>query len=166
MKIGVISDTHIPVRAKEIPREVLEAFSDADLIIHAGDIVSFEVLNELAKLAPVEAVSGNMDPAEIKEQLPPTKTVQVGNKKIVVMHGQGSPEETVRMAETGFPGADCVVFGHTHRPYTGYKGRTLILNPGSCVDSPWTDRPSYAMLYLNDGDPTADLEARIFYLKE
>ncbi|HHY47220.1 MAG TPA: D-amino-acid transaminase [Firmicutes bacterium] len=166
VKIGVLSDTHIPVRAKEIPREILEAFSGADLIIHAGDIVSFEVLEELARLAPVEAVSGNMDPPEIREKLPSSKTIEVAGKTIAIMHGHGSPEETVRTAETGFPGADCVVFGHTHRPYTGYKGKTLILNPGSCVDSPWTDRPSYAILYMDDGDPTSDMEARIFYLRD
>ena len=61
MKIGVISDTHIPKRAKALPEVVLKAFKDLDHIIHAGDIMSIGVLNTLKELAPVTAVAGNLD---------------------------------------------------------------------------------------------------------
>ncbi|GAJ19896.1 unnamed protein product, partial [marine sediment metagenome] len=135
------------------------------LIIHAGDLTQLEVLDQLATIAPVEAVYGNMDPPEVREKLTPTREIKLKGKAIAIMHGDGSPEETMRLAENSFPGADCVIFGHTHRAYTGYKGKTLLLNPGSCVESPWTERPSYAILYLDDNDATADIEARIFYLK-
>ena len=70
MKIGVISDTHIPYRAKQIPDLVLDSFQGVDLIVHAGDLVQEEVLTSLAEIAPVKAVFGNVDSPELKMKLP------------------------------------------------------------------------------------------------
>ena len=70
MKIGILSDTHIPTIRESIPPALLKAFENVDLIIHAGDLVRLEVLDSLTSLAPVKAVSGNMDPAEVKRELP------------------------------------------------------------------------------------------------
>ena len=61
MKIGVLSDTHVPHAFPVLPPKVFEVFAGADLILHAGDIVSLDVLTELEAIAPVEAVAGNMD---------------------------------------------------------------------------------------------------------
>ena len=61
MLIGLISDTHIPDRAKEIPQKVFDAFSEVDLILHAGDLTSLKVIEDLEKIAPVMAIQGNMD---------------------------------------------------------------------------------------------------------
>ena len=63
MLIGLISDTHIPDRAKEIPEKVFEAFSEVDLIMHAGDLTSPKVIDDLEQIAPVMAIQGNMDRA-------------------------------------------------------------------------------------------------------
>ena len=63
MLIGLISDTHIPDRARILPTKVIEAFEDVELIIHAGDLTSPKVIEELEEIAPVMAVQGNMDRA-------------------------------------------------------------------------------------------------------
>ncbi|MEM5768671.1 MAG: metallophosphoesterase family protein, partial [Bacillota bacterium] len=67
MKVGVLSDTHIPFRAKLLPNIVAETFKEVDHIIHAGDITGFEVLDTLASLAPITAVSGNVDSDQIQK---------------------------------------------------------------------------------------------------
>lgn len=69
MKIGVLADTHIPTKAKELPGRVIEGFKDVDLIIHAGDIVNRETLERLQEIAPLKAVAGNVDSHQLKKQL-------------------------------------------------------------------------------------------------
>lgn len=69
MKIGVLADTHIPKKAKELPEIIIEAFRDADHIIHAGDILNLNVIGQLEQLAPVTAAAGNIDPPELRELL-------------------------------------------------------------------------------------------------
>lgn len=64
--LGLISDTHVPVRAREIPKEVFKIFDKVDCIVHAGDLVDLSVIDELERLAPVLAVCGNMDGPEIR----------------------------------------------------------------------------------------------------
>ena len=90
MIIGLISDTHIPDRAKEIPQKVFDAFSEADLIIHAGDLTSPKVMDELEEIAPVMAVQGNMDRANGID-LPKAKVIEAEGLKIGVIHGEVYP---------------------------------------------------------------------------
>ncbi|NQT33327.1 MAG: metallophosphoesterase family protein, partial [Candidatus Omnitrophica bacterium] len=80
MKIGVISDTHIPNSAKKLPGKVCDFFKDCDLIIHAGDIVEKEGIEELEALAETKAVRGNMDSVELKEALPKKLVLKVAGK--------------------------------------------------------------------------------------
>ncbi|GAH81612.1 unnamed protein product, partial [marine sediment metagenome] len=82
MKIGIISDTHIPVSASALPGKVIEYFSGTDLILHAGDFIDLAVLEELKRISSVEAVRGNMDPPEVKQILPRKKIIPVGSFKI------------------------------------------------------------------------------------
>ncbi|MFB6217441.1 MAG: metallophosphoesterase, partial [Candidatus Aenigmatarchaeota archaeon] len=91
--IGVLSDTHIPTRASGIPEKLLQDFRqrDVDVIIHAGDLVSSEVKEQLEKIAPVVAVCGNMDPEELCEQLPEKAVVKVDGKRIGVVHNTVNP---------------------------------------------------------------------------
>ena len=81
MKIGIISDTHIPKAAGEIPQKVYDEFKNCGLILHAGDHVSPAVMEDLRKLAPVKAVHGNMDPQSIQQSLPDKEIVKVNGKK-------------------------------------------------------------------------------------
>ena len=76
MKIGVISDTHIPRAAQKIPDEIYNAFRDADLILHAGDLLNISVLEELNKIAKTEAVYGNMDEPEVQRSLPMKRIIE------------------------------------------------------------------------------------------
>ena len=117
IKVGVLSDTHIPWRAKHLPKAVWEGLQGVDLIIHCGDIVAGHVLDELGEIAPVEAVYGNMDPVDLKQKLPKTKVVTVGDFTVGIVHGDGR-WRTIDNAFNAFPFTqlDCIVFGHSHIP--------------------------------------------------
>ena len=88
--IGLISDTHIPTRARLIPPRVFSAFKGVSLIIHAGDLVSLEVIAHLENIAPVLAVFGNMDSIEVRRRLPKITSVEVSGVKIGVYHDAGA----------------------------------------------------------------------------
>ncbi len=137
MKIGIISDTHIPVSASALPGKVIEYFSGTDLILHAGDFIDLAVLEELKRISSVEAVRGNMDPPEVKQILPRKKIIQVGSFKIGLIHGSGSPSGLMeRIAkEFGTERLDAIVFGHSHSPYKQIVDNVLFFNPGSPTDA-------------------------------
>ena len=84
--VGLVSDTHIPVRARELPRKVFEVFDNVEFMIHAGDLVDLSVIDELEQLAPVLAVYGNMDGPKIRGKLSKMNSVKVFDWKIGVMH--------------------------------------------------------------------------------
>lgn len=130
--IGLISDTHIPARAKAIPARVFEIFEDACMILHAGDLTRLSVIEELEQMAPVIAVSGNMDTQSIKAKLPVMNSISVYDWKIGLTHslrfyfGRNTMREI--MENRGF---HVFVSGHTHRPSLKYKKEMLLINPGS-----------------------------------
>ncbi len=149
--IGVISDTHIPTRAKAIPMKVFEAFREVSSIIHAGDLVQLEVLEDLERIAPVIAVHGNMDPQEVVERLPRMNSIEVYDWKIGVMHDPGAlfgMGKMVRLARRH--GFDVLVFGHTHRPLLKERAKTVFLNPGSPTNPlpPFLTKPSIGLLKI------------------
>jgi putative phosphoesterase len=136
MKIGVLSDTHIPSRAKALPGIVLDFFKDVDHIIHAGDLCETSVIDMLEKLASVTAVYGNADNAETKGRLKETEIVTLGGATIGVFHGHGSKGRTPDRAFERFrdQNVDCIVFGHSHMAYCRDQDGILLLNPGSPTD--------------------------------
>ena len=150
MLLGVISDTHIPARASFLPEVLRENFSDVDLILHAGDLVEEQVLSSLEKLAPVEAVAGNMDPACLQERLGNSKVLEYQGFRIGLIHGRGGPERTINYALNFFSSVDCVVFGHTHQPYCRRHGELLLFNPGSPTDKRHQARYSLGLLRLEE----------------
>ena len=146
--VGIISDTHIPTRAKCIPEKVLKIFEDADFIIHAGDLVELTVVDELEQLAPVLAVHGNMDGPEVSGALPKVNSLKVSDWKIGVMHdpnttfGMGKMREIAK--QNGF---NVFVYGHTHNSSIKWEGKTLYINPGSPTHpSSFMNKPSVALL--------------------
>ena len=171
--VGIISDTHIPSRANDLPKEIFEVFKNADLIIHSGDIENLETLNELRKIAPVFAVEGNMDQKETKENLPEGISLKIYNWKIGIIHSPfpfwlGSHFNFVqemaakRLAEK--ENFDILIFGHTHQPFLkesnfGSK-KILLLNPGSAT-TPFFIAPSVAILKINQ----QNFEAKTVNLK-
>jgi putative phosphoesterase len=149
MKIGVLSDTHVPTRASSLPSEVIQAFQHVDLILHAGDFVSVEIYERLMRLAPVEAVAGNMDHPEISRMLPSQREIEVSGKMIGLTHGWGGPWDLPQRVCGRFrPEIDCIVFGHSHTPYYSKEGRTLLFNPGSPVSD---SNRSYGLLTVDEG---------------
>jgi len=148
----VLSDTHVPGRARRLPRPVYEALAQADAILHAGDLDSEDVLDELAAFAPVYAVAGNVDPPEVWRRLPRRLLVELAGYRVGLIHGDGADRRRAAdLAAAAFPGADAVVFGHTHRPLLERRGNLLLFNPGSATDRRGEPRCSFGWLHLEDG---------------
>lgn len=128
----MISDTHIPGKAKRLPDEVHEAFAGVELVIHAGDIVDRRVLDELSAIAPVRAVMGNCDPYELS--LPIEELIAVDGIRIGVTHIPGPRAGLRERMGDRFPGCRVVVFGHTHSSLIDDDGELLLLNPGTACE--------------------------------
>jgi uncharacterized protein len=146
MLIGVISDTH-----GFLPAEVHDAFAGIDAILHAGDVGSCRVLHELAAIAPVTAVRGNMDADDCRGALTPLANTVLGGVRVLVCH---------RMQDVPEPlpdGVALVICGHTHVPMRRQVEDVLYLNPGS-ASRPDGDLPgSVAILTVLDGRATAEI---------
>jgi putative phosphoesterase len=153
MKIGVLSDTHIPTRKKVLPETVIEAFRSVDHIIHAGDISCFEVLDTLNELAPVTAVAGNIDPEELQTALGMKRIITLNGYRIGIAHGHGKSGKTVDRAVRCFEKdeVDCIVFGHSHNPFCEYRDHILLFNPGSPTDKRRNEFFSFGILELGNG---------------
>lgn len=153
MKIGVISDTHIPVRAKKIPNEILELFRGVDKILHAGDLVDITVLTILKSIcSDVKAVWGNMDPPEIRNSLPQREIIDAGKYKIGLTHGSGSPAGLIEQTKGIFKNdkVDIIVFGHSHYPINEKREGIIYFNPGSPTDKIFSPYNSYGIIEIND----------------
>ncbi len=153
MKIGVLSDTHIPNRARGLPPEIFSAFNDVDLILHAGDLVQEEVLLDLLTLAPVEAVAGNMDPYHLNQRLGEEKLLNIEGLRIGLTHGHGDRGRTMERAYQAFAdrAPHCIVFGHSHQPCNQMHQGVLLFNPGSPTDKRREKYPSYGILEIFEG---------------
>jgi len=149
--VGLISDTHIPARAKTVPKKIFEVFDGANLILHAGDLTQLSVVTELEQLAPVVAVCGNMDGYEVSEKLPRMNSVKVYEWKIGVIHDPGIFTGMKRMKtiarENDF---SVLVFGHTHRPSLKREEGVIFINPGSPTNPlpPFLTKPTVALLRI------------------
>lgn len=141
MLIGLISDTHIPDRAKILPQNVIDAFKDVDLILHAGDLTSPRVIEELERIAPVMAVQGNMDRVNGID-LPKAKKLEAEGLKIGMVHGEVYPradtQQLVYLAKE--LDVDILVSGHSHQPKIEKKDGVLLINPGSPIVPRLADR--------------------------
>ncbi|MFP4015716.1 MAG: metallophosphoesterase family protein [Halanaerobiales bacterium] len=150
MKIGVISDTHIPTKTKKIPDKVFDIFQGVDLIIHAGDIVQQEVLDQLSDYAPVKAVTGNIDPYPFRETLPDKLILEVAGYEIAVIHGHNVRGHIMNTLSFIFPDADIIIFGHTHRPCNQMINGQLHFNPGSPTDRRMQKKHSVGIIKLGE----------------
>jgi uncharacterized protein len=137
--VGLISDTHGLLRP-----DVERAFADVDLIVHAGDVGGRDVLEALARIAPTEAVYGNVDdpsdPALARE-----RTVPIGRLMLHVSHGHELGRPTADLVLARYAG-DVLVFGHTHRALVERRGDRLVVNPGAAGPRRFDVTPSVARL--------------------
>ncbi|MHB1133774.1 MAG: metallophosphoesterase family protein [Chloroflexota bacterium] len=162
MLIGVVSDTHLPRFGRALPPRLMAGLRGVDLILHAGDLTEMFVLDLLREIAPVEAVHGNVDGAEVLWALPNQRVVEVGGKRIGLTHGHGMAGSTPSRARQAFAGStiDVVVFGHSHTPYNEEVDGLLLFNPGSPTDRRRQPRPSFGILRVHEGK----IEAEIIHL--
>jgi len=159
MKIGVISDTHIPASAESLPEEVLKAFEGVDMILHAGDILTMSVIDELSAIAETHAVCGNMDDPVTRSSLEAKRVIRAGDKKIGLIHGSGPPWGLARRVAKEFEDVDAVVFGHSHRAAKVVRRGVLLFNPGSPTDVIFAPFRSFGIINVDE-----QIDARIIRL--
>jgi putative phosphoesterase len=142
--IAVISDTHLPRGARQIPDQCVASMRASDLILHAGDFTYPQVLHDLERLGPpVAAVHGNVDTMELREALPEARIVNADGVKIAIVHDAGPAAGRLDRMRARFPDADAVVFGHSHIPLHEERGGFHIFNPGSPTDK--RRQPAFTM---------------------
>lgn len=141
----LISDTHIPGRARRLPDAVLRAADAADLVIHAGDWVAASVLDELVQHSDVLGVWGNNDGAELRSRLPEVAHLTLEGVRFAVVHETGESTRRGERMDAAFPDTDVLVFGHSHIPWDTVTPAGLrLLNPGSPTDR--RRQPAHTMM--------------------
>ena len=159
MKVIVLSDTHAPRRWRSCPPVVAEHLRGADLILHAGDVCTARVLDELAAYAPVRAVRGNNDGPDVAAWgAPDTLELELDGLRAAMIHDSGPAAGRPARMRRRFPGAQLVVFGHSHipldsgsRPQRAGDGQR-IFNPGSPTDRRRQPRGTIGVLDIQDGE--------------
>jgi len=145
--VGVIADTHGLLRP-----QALAALAGVDLIVHAGDIGSAAVLDELAAIAPVVAVRGNNDRDRWAAALPERVTTEIGGARLHVVHDL----TTLRTDPAGL-GVQVIISGHSHKPSVEHRSGVMLLNPGSAGPRRFTLPIAVARLSLGPGGARAQI---------
>jgi putative phosphoesterase len=151
-EIVVVADTHMrPGSSRRLPPAVYSALEDADLVLHAGDVVTRDLLDELGGFAPTLAVLGNNDGA-LAGQLPEERLFTVEGLRVAMVHDSGARQGREGRLRRRFPTADLVVFGHSHVPVDapGLDGQWLF-NPGSPTERRRQPDHTFGRLRIADG---------------
>lgn len=152
MRLGIVSDTHLPRGSRALPADCLEQLAAADAILHAGDFIERSVLEELQAIGPpVHAVRGNVDSAELQARLPLVRVVQAAGARIAMIHDAGPAAGRLERMRRRFPGADAVVFGHSHLPLHEEAGGFAIFNPGSPTERRRAPHHTMGVATVQDG---------------
>ena len=156
MRVVCVSDTHITRTGKRrLPEAARAELDSADVVIHAGDVVHAEVLDDLARHAPVHAVLGNND-HELVGLLPATLLLDLEGVRVGVVHDAGPRAGREGRLGRRFPDADLVVFGHSHIPMlVEGEGGQRLCTPGSPTQRRMQPNPTAAVLDLDGGRITA-----------
>ena len=135
MRVVVLADTHAPRRWKACPPLVAAQLRRADLILHAGDVCTAEVLDELSAYAQVRAVLGNNDGPDVAAWgAPPALELDLDGMPAAMIHDSGDATGRLARLRRRFPAASLVVYGHSHIPLDQADERLRIFNPGSPTD--------------------------------
>ncbi len=150
----LMSDTHLPKRAKDLPPELWSAVDAADVVFHAGDWVDAETLTRLeARSARLIACWGNNDGPELRERLPEVARVEIDGLRFAVVHETGASTGRERRMDEAFDDVDVLVFGHSHIPWdTVTPNGMRLLNPGSPTDRRRQPHCTYLTATVTDGD--------------
>ncbi|MEO6605572.1 MAG: metallophosphoesterase family protein [Aeromicrobium sp.] len=152
LRVAVISDTHSPRFWKTMPANVAAQLDGVDVILHAGDVCTPDVLNELAAYAPVHVVLGNNDGPDVAAWgAPETLQIDLDGLAVAMIHDSGSKDgRAVRMRKL-FPDAGLVVFGHSHIPWDTERDGQRLFNPGSPTDKRRQPRGTMGQLVIDAG---------------
>ena len=150
--IVVLSDTHMwPGRQRSLPVAAYAHLERADLILHAGDITTRHLVDELEAFAPVVAVLGNND-HELVGLLPEERVLVLGGVRVAMVHDSGQREGRCMRMRRKFPDADVVIFGHSHEPCNQRTPDGLLLfNPGSTTERRRAPDHTIGVLEIADG---------------
>ena len=152
MRVAVLADTHAPRRWKSCPPQVAAHLRGADLILHAGDVCTAAVLDELAAYAPVRAVRGNNDGPDVAAWgAPETLDLDLGGLAVAMIHDSGPANGRPTRLRRRFPAADLVIFGHSHIPLDHTEHGQRIFNPGSPTDRRRQPHGTLGLLDVADG---------------
>lgn len=150
MKIGILADTHISKPGSNWWSYIEDTFKEVDMLIHAGDFVSFETFEFLRGFKRLYSVWGNCDDAKIQRTLKERDVVTAAGYRIGIFHGHGREKTTLDRAYDQFAddNVDIIVFGHSHQPIVQSKRGVLMLNPGSMTNRRNEKWCSYIILEL------------------
>ncbi len=160
LTVAVVSDTHLPRGTRELPDAVTVHVQTADLVVHAGDFTSPDLVERFRAMGPpLVAVHGNADEPSVRESLPATATVTCGGIVIGVVHNGGPESGRVARLRRRFPECGIVIFGHSHIPLLAGDDDLTILNPGSAADRRRQPHHSMALIRITAG------EARVAFVR-
>lgn len=153
MRLLLMSDTHLPKRAKELPAPLLAELAHADVVFHAGDWVDTGTLDLLeSRSARLVAVYGNNDGPGLRARLPEVAYAELGGVRFAVVHETGAAQGREARCAARYPDIDVLVFGHSHIPWdTTAPGGLRLLNPGSPTDRRRRPHCTYMTATASDG---------------
>ena len=149
MKVGVLSDTHLNEVTGELQAIYDRYLADKDIILHAGDVVSTDVVNFLNR-KNFHGVYGNMDPFEVQALLPRKKVITLGGYRIGLIHGWGGKQGIEDRIFSEFDGVDIIIYGHSHHAVNHTRKGILFFNPGTATGFSSTDTHTIGVLELNE----------------
>lgn len=131
--VAIVADTHMPKGGRRLPDRCLELLAASELIVHAGDWSALEVVELLEGLGPpLIGVHGNVERPAVRERLPERAEFELGRRRVGVVHDGGATRGRLARMRRAFPGADAVIFGHSHMPLVEVdEDGFQIFNPGS-----------------------------------
>jgi putative phosphoesterase len=152
MRLAIVADTHLPRGNRALPARCVAELRGADLILHAGDLITAAVLDELEAIGPpVAAVLGNVDEPALAERLPVERIVDAAGVAVAMVHDAGPSTGRLERMRRRFPAADAVVFGHSHIPLHEERRGFQIFNPGSPTDRRRQPRHTMGLGLVSDG---------------
>lgn len=149
MKVGVVSDTHLGGVTQDFQWIYDQYLAGVDMILHAGDIVSVNVV-EFLENDNFHGVYGNMDPLEMRSILPDRLVLDIGGYRVGLIHGWGSSEGLEERIRPIFHDVDVIVYGHSHKAVNHVKGGILFFNPGTATGYSSSGTHSIGMLEFGD----------------